>query len=51
MKSSVRWELHIECIGDVRCAHEVIVGKREGKRHPKDVTVDGKIILIRILRN
>jgi hypothetical protein len=36
-------------MGEVRYAYKILVGKREGKSHPVDLDVDGRIILRWIL--
>jgi hypothetical protein len=45
-----RWAGHVEWMGEIRNAYNILVGKPEGKNHLEDLDVDGKIILEWILR-
>jgi hypothetical protein len=36
------WEGRVECMGEMRNAYNVLVGKPEGKNHLKDLGVDGR---------
>jgi hypothetical protein len=40
---------HVACMGEVRNAYNILVGKSEEKNHSEDLGVDGKIILEWIL--
>jgi hypothetical protein len=41
----MRWAGHVACMGDMRGAYRVLVGKPEGNNHLKTPGVDGGIIL------
>jgi hypothetical protein len=45
----MRWARHVARIGEMRNAYKVLVSKSEGKNHSKNVGLDGRIILERIL--
>jgi hypothetical protein len=36
---------HVARTGEIRNPYNILVGKLEGKCHPKDLCVDGKILL------
>jgi len=36
---------HLACMGEVRNAYKISVGKPEGKSHLEDLSIDGRIIL------
>jgi hypothetical protein len=40
----MRQEGHVARIGDIRYAYKLLVGKPEGKKHLRDLGVDGRII-------
>jgi hypothetical protein len=46
----MRWEGHVERIGEGRCLYMILVEKREGREHLGDTGVNGRIILRWILR-
>ena len=46
----MRWAGHVARMGEERGVYRVLVGKPEGKRPMKDLSVDGWIILGRISR-
>jgi hypothetical protein len=41
---------HVACKRETRNAHNILVGKPEGKSHSEDLGVDGKIIIRTDLR-
>jgi hypothetical protein len=42
----MKWAGHVACVGGMRNANSISVGKREGKRNHSDaIGVDGRIIL------
>jgi hypothetical protein len=45
----IRWVGHVVCIGELRNEQNVLVTKREVRDHSEDLSVDGRIILKRIL--
>jgi hypothetical protein len=47
----MRWAGHVARMGDWRGAWRVLLEKQEGKNHLEDLSVDEKIILLRILKN
>jgi hypothetical protein len=47
----MRWAEHVALMGERRGVYRVLVGKPEGKNHLEDPGVDGRAILICILRN
>jgi len=51
IKLRMRWMGHVACLGDMRNAYKIFVGKPEGMNHLEDVNIDGKIILKWILKN
>jgi len=40
----MRWEGHVARMGERRSLYRVLVGKPEGKRHLKDLGIDGRTI-------
>jgi len=40
---------HVSCVGKMRNACNILVGKAKGRGHSEDIDVEGKIILERIL--
>jgi hypothetical protein len=36
---------HVACMGEMRNACKILVGKPEGRDHSEDIVVDGRIIL------
>jgi hypothetical protein len=51
MKQSrrMRWAVHVACMGAMRNAYNILVGKPEGKTVPEDPGINGMIILDWIL--
>jgi len=41
----MRWAGHVARMGEIRNAYKILVGKPEGKRHPEELGVYGRIIL------
>jgi hypothetical protein len=46
----MRWARHVACMGEMRNAYNILVGKLKGRDHLEDTDIDGKIILEWILR-
>jgi hypothetical protein len=44
-KSRIRWVVRVACIGEMRNVYNILVGKRDGKRPPEDLGIDGKVTL------
>jgi hypothetical protein len=44
IKLRMRWMGHVACLGDMRNAYKIFVGKPEGMNHLEDVNIDGKIM-------
>jgi hypothetical protein len=44
------WAGHVICIGEMRNAYKILVGKPEGKSHLNNVDMDGRIMSKWILR-
>jgi hypothetical protein len=42
---SGRWAGHVACIGEMRNAYKILVGKPAGKSYSEDLDVDGRIVL------
>jgi hypothetical protein len=40
----IRWEGHVERIGDRRRPHRILVGRPAGRDHLEDLAVDQKIL-------
>jgi hypothetical protein len=40
----IRWVGHLACMGHMRNAYKILVGKPERKRHSGDLGIDGRII-------
>jgi len=40
---------HVACMGEIRNAYKIVVGKYEGKNYSEDLGVDGRITLEWIL--
>jgi hypothetical protein len=40
IKSRIRWDGYVECMGDKRGAYRVLVGRPEGKRYLEDLSVE-----------
>lgn len=45
----MNWAVHVARVEDVRTAHDLLVGKSEGKNHSKYKSIDDRIILKWIL--
>jgi hypothetical protein len=45
----MRWEGQVVCMGKIRNAHKILVGKHEGKRPLRRLSIDGRIVLKWIL--
>jgi hypothetical protein len=41
----VRWKGHAACVGEMRNAYKILVGKLEGRDHSEELGVDTRIIL------
>jgi hypothetical protein len=41
----MRWAGHVACMGEIRNAYNILVGKPEGTDHSEDLGIDGKITL------
>jgi hypothetical protein len=46
----MRWVLYVARMGYTRGAYTVLMRRREGKNHLKDIGVDGRVILKWILK-
>jgi hypothetical protein len=46
----MRWAEDVACMGEVRTAYSILVGKPEWKRCPEDLNVNRKNILEKVLR-
>jgi hypothetical protein len=47
----MRWAGHVACMGGMRNAYKILVGKPEGKRPLRRLGIDGSIILGWMLGN
>jgi hypothetical protein len=45
----MRWAGHVERMGEVKGAYNILVGKPEGRNHWKDLGIDGGVTLRWIL--
>jgi hypothetical protein len=39
------WAGHAARVGEMRNVYKIFVGRHEGKNHPEDLGIDGRIIL------
>jgi hypothetical protein len=46
----IRWARHVARMGERRGAYRILMGKPEGKKHLRKLGIDGRIILIWILK-